>query len=95
MGYRRRSGPRERRATDRQDWATVCPTHGKRSYGNRADARRAARIVGTKGAREYPCTAIEGGWHWGILPPAVRWGRKTAAEVYPEVHRRHDEGTAA
>lgn len=90
MGYRRK-GRQHRRATDQQDWATVCPTHGKRSYTSKADARRAARNSGATGAREFRCDAIDGHWHWGSLPPAVRRGRMDISEF----RRQQGGGTAA
>jgi hypothetical protein len=90
MVYQRK-GRRRRSATARQDHTAVCPAHRKRAYANRADARRAARISGGAGAREFRCNAIDGAWHWGHLPAAVRRGRMTIADF----RRAAEEGAAA
>jgi len=64
-----------------------CDTHDKRLYSSRQQARMAIRRhSGGGGMREYRCDLIAGHWHIGHLPPAVRHGRLTAAEVYGGGH---------
>lgn len=62
--------------------STVCTSHGKRLYGSRDTAKQAIRRQHSKGMRAYRCELVAGYWHIGHLPPAVRDGRKTAAELY-------------
>ncbi|WP_431892708.1 hypothetical protein [Micromonospora haikouensis] len=65
------------------DHIGYCDNHGKRLFSSRKQAKREIRrLPGGAGMREYRCDLVEGHWHIGHLPPAVREGRKTATEVY-------------
>ena len=61
-----------------------CAGHGKRLFSSRGIAKKAIRRQHMNGMRAYPCELVAGCWHIGHLPPAVRLGRLTAAEVYGE-----------
>lgn len=64
----------------------VCDPHGKRLYTSRGRAKKAIReFPGNRdGLHAYRCDAVDGMWHIGRLPPAVRYGLKTTDEVYGE-----------
>ena len=59
-----------------------CSGHGKDLYPTRAAAKKSFKSRGDSGRRAYPCELVPGHWHYGRLPPAVRYGLKTCAEVY-------------
>lgn len=59
----------------------ICHATGKLMLARRSDARRVIRNMHDKGMREYRCRSCQC-WHTGHLPPIVRRGRLTAAEVY-------------
>jgi hypothetical protein len=58
----------------------TCDTHGKRMYTDRKSARRAANGVHDEPLQAYRCDAIDGMWHVGHPPKAVKEGRITNAE---------------
>lgn len=66
---------------DRVQWVH-CPTHDKRGYRSRSDARRAIRgLHDPRPMREYRCT--QGlGFHIGHLPLSVLKGRTTAKRYF-------------
>lgn len=63
-------------------WGMSCDKHGKMAFDSRARAKRHIRMLGDSGMRPYRCDAIDGYWHIGHLPLAVKQGKATAAEVY-------------
>lgn len=81
----RRSLPRKADGNPR--WVH-CSTHRWRAFLTRDDVRRYIRRLNTPGLREYPCTAIDGCWHYGPLPDDVRSGERTIDEPAGASHGR-------
>lgn len=69
-------GKRDRYGGDYVPWEYIgkCPTCGKRTFGTRHDAKRAAKKAHPNDRMSiYRCGV---GWHYGHLPPAVKIGDK-------------------
>lgn len=55
-----------------------CEFHDKMTYSSRKAARKAARtILPHEQLSAYPCTLMDGHWHFGHLHPAIVAGRLT------------------
>lgn len=57
-------------------------THGKRLYETRKIARDRIRHIPGEQLRAYRCSDVEGYWHIGHLPDAVKKGEITARQIY-------------
>ena len=62
-------------------WYFVTCECGKRSYMNRANAKKAARRI-DRSLHAYKCK-LSGLWHIGHLPDVVRRGHLSREEIYP------------
>jgi hypothetical protein len=63
-----------------------CDTHNKMAHYNRKLAKQAARRFHDSGLQEYRCDAIDGYWHVGHAPRAVKQGKRSNRE-----HARRNE----
>lgn len=75
--------------TSRSRWTYVpgnissyCEPCDKLGHSKRKAAKAAARQSYEPGMREYRCPAVEGRWHIGHTPDAVRAGLMTVDEYY-------------
>lgn len=75
------AGPTGRQAATAVGW---CEAHGKLLFATRRSAKAFIRVNfhDGDGMREYRCKAVDGMYHVGHRPPAVRAGRMTVAQVY-------------
>lgn len=67
-----------------------CGPCGKRSYRDRADARRAAKQIPGTHMTAYRCPAADWGWHLGHLPRNVRLGLGSKRSYAAQVLRRRN-----
>lgn len=59
-----------------------CEKHQKLTYIDRKTARRAAQAMPSEQYSAYRCDALEGMWHIGRLPEAVRRNEVSRGDYY-------------
>lgn len=74
--------------SDAYKYVAWCERCRKRAWKSKKDAKRARQVEAEPQLRAYRCPAWRPWWHLGHNPQAVRYGVKTAPEVYKR--RRFD-----
>ena len=74
------------------DNGMYCDVHGKRGFTSRSSAKKWARVRHRgENVSEYPCQALDGMWHIGHMPNAVKQGLMTREDLGLTKEQRMDK----